>query len=163
MRLFTLFLLLLAVAVVSCLRVPDDLTLVIEPFDGYRDGSCGFYGWQDNIVHIKEDCVLPAARYQSTLQHELCHAHQDFSIEAEFGQGLGHWSETAEGKSYTVAIQGRGFLYYPWGWSLVEDFATACSRYYTNREFARTSYPYRSAWMDENLAPLPAAVPPVLP
>lgn len=149
---------------VSCLGVPDNLTMVIEEFDGYRDGSCGFYGWHDNIVHIDEDCVLPEVRYQTILYHELCHAHQDFGAEEEFGldETLRGWGDTNEGQSYAEAIQGRGLLYYPWGRSLIEDFAIACSKYYTDRADAYEFYPVRSAWMDENLAPLPPKIPPIV-
>ncbi len=127
------------------LWVPDDLVMIIEPFDGYYVTTCGRYDARENVIHINERCPR-----RLVVLHELCHAHQDT------GEAVWDWPDTAVGKSYERAV-GRRPLIAP---NLVEDFATACARFYFNQEGVARSYPVRYEWMTENLPLLPPEVPP---
>ena len=140
------------------LSVPADLTLEIIEFDGYRDGYCGFYSWQTQTIFINEDCTTPEVRYKTIVLHELCHAHQDHTTDTALKSGLilsWDWKNTLEGDSYGELVNGLGLLPYIAGSSVIEDFASACFKYYLNRKAAYKLYPHRSAWMDALLPPLP--------
>ncbi len=94
------------------------------------------------------------------VQHELCHAHQHWTINGgedllfdpddpvNGGEvGLLQWKQTEESVSYAQAIMGLPpIVPHPFP-SLLEDFASACAYWYTDPVYLYEVSPERHAWM----------------
>jgi hypothetical protein len=90
------------------------------------------------------------------VQHELCHAHQHWSINGgeplePSDYDLESWYQTDEGTSFTTAVQGL-----PWAWSHsavngLEDFAWTCAYWYLQPSDLESISPERYAWAVEHL------------
>ncbi len=88
--------------------------------------------------------------------HELCHAHQHWTINggASTGIDLGAWYGTGEGQSFAAAVAGSPF---PWGristaTNLLEDFAATCASWYLDPAgLQQTGGQARYSWAKENL------------
>jgi hypothetical protein len=93
---------------------------------------------------------------QLKVQHELCHAHQHWSINGgaplEPSQyDLAPWYKTEEGSSFNSSVAGL-----PWPWShsavnTLEDFAWTCAYWYLQPADLRQMSPERYAWAASNL------------
>lgn len=109
----------------TMLAVPDGTTVV---WGGCAsDGTCypyNYFWWptREVVMQLGE----PAIR----VQHELCHAHQAWSIGRDLAPAeydLHPWYSTQEGASFSRAVAG---LPWPWTHSAVntlEDFAWTCA------------------------------------
>lgn len=90
------------------------------------------------------------------VQHELCHAHQHVSINGgaplrPSDYDLQSWYTTAEGSSFTRAVDG---LAWPWSHSTVndlEDFAWTCAYWYSDPGHLQSVSPQRYTWAAANL------------
>lgn len=118
------------------------------------DGECheyNFYWAPTNEVVMQKD------EPQEKVQHELCHAHQHWSINggaplSTSDYNLESWYATAEGQSFTAAVAG---LPWPWSYSAVnglEDFAWTCTFYYLDPTYLLEVSPERYKWAIENLS-----------
>ena len=93
---------------------------------------------------------------QAKVQHELCHAHQHWSINggaplAPSDYDLESWYATSEGAGFQAAVAG---LSWPWTHSAVnvlEDFAWTCADWYLDPAHLLSISPERYAWADANL------------
>jgi len=117
------------------------------------DGTCLWYNFYWSPTH---EAVLQTGEGPDRVQHELCHAHQHWTI----NQGapldpsdydLQSWYSTPEGQSYTAAVVGL-----PWPWSNsavngIEDFAWTCAYWYLDPAFLRSASPERSDWAAQHL------------
>ena len=93
---------------------------------------------------------------ENKVQHELCHAHQHWSINGggplpPSDYDLESWYETAEVQSFAAASAG---LPWPWTHSAVsglEDFAWTCGYWYLDAAYLLQVSPERYAWAAEHL------------
>ncbi len=93
---------------------------------------------------------------QLKVQHELCHAHQHWTINGgtpldPIDYNLSPWYSTAEGVSFVSATEG---LAWPWSHSAVnalEDFAWTCAHWYLQPAHLLKVSPERSAWASQHL------------
>ncbi len=112
------------------LPLPDGTTVVQGGCAA--DGTCYWYNFYWAPTH---EVVMQRGEGQHKVQHELCHAHQHWSINggaplAPSDYDLASWHSTAEGQSFTAAVAG---LSWPWSHSAVsglEDFAWTCAYWY---------------------------------
>ncbi len=140
------------------LQIPEGTQVIIGSCTS--DGKClsdsDFY-WPPT----KEIVVQPRAR-EHKLSHEVCHAHQHWSTNGghplqDNDINLESWYETAEGKSFTEAVEG---LPWPWKDSLengIEDFAWTCGFFYFDPHYLQKQSPQRYEWALKNL-PKPESV-----
>ena len=117
------------------------------------DGECHDYNFYWAPTH---EAVVFAAEPAHKVQHELCHAHQHWSINrgaalAPSDYDLESWYASAEGQSFTAAVAG---LYWPWSQSAInglEDFAWTCAYWYVDPGHLRSVSPLRYAWAAAHL------------
>ena len=123
-------------------------------YDGCAgDGACYWYNFYWGPTH---EAVLQPGEGPAKVQHELCHAHQHWSINggaplAPSDYDLGSWYSTAEGQGFTATVAGLGW---PWTHSAVnglEDFAWTCAYWYVDPAHLRASSPERYEWARANL------------
>ena len=117
------------------------------------DGECHWYNfyWAPT-----REVVLQDGQGEREVQHELCHAHQHWSINrgaplAPSDYDLESWYSTAEGQSFTAAASGL-----PWPWSQsevngLEDFAWACTYWYVDPAYLLEVSPERYRWARDHL------------
>jgi hypothetical protein len=100
--------------------------------------------------------VLQNGEPQIKVQHELCHAHQHWSINggaplSAIDYDLQSWYGTAEGRSFASAVSG---LAWPWSHSAVsglEDFAWTCAYWYLDPAHLLQASPQRYDWAAAHL------------
>ena len=102
------------------------------------------------------EAVLQQNEPAIKVQHELCHAHQHWSINggaalAPEEYDLKRWYETPEGRSFVEATRGL-----PWPWTQsavngIEDFAWTCAYWYVDPDYLRRVSPERYRWAQEHL------------
>ena len=133
------------------LPVPEGTTVV---WGGCAsDGECHWYNFYWAPTH---EAVLQQGEGQNKIQHELCHAHQHWSISGgaplrPSDYDLESWYSTAEGASFTVMAAG---LSWPWSHSAVnglEDFAWTCTYWYLDPARLLGTSPERYQWAADNL------------
>jgi hypothetical protein len=135
----------------TSLPIPEGTTVVWGGCSS--DGECNWFNfyWAPTL-----EVVMQNGESQVKVQHELCHAHQHWSINggapldpSEYN--LGPWYSTAEGASFATAIEG---LSWPWSHSAVnglEDFAWTCAYWYLQPDYLLKVSPERYAWASDNL------------
>jgi hypothetical protein len=117
------------------------------------DGECHWFNFYWASTH---EAVMQNGESQVKVQHELCHAHQHWSINggapldpSEYD--LSPWYSTTEGSSFMAAIDG---LSWPWSQSAInglEDFAWTCAYWYQQPDYLLRASPERYAWAAGNL------------
>lgn len=135
------------------LKIPEGTRIVIGVCAS--DGKCmpnhNFY-WGPT-----EEIVLHEGERENILLHEACHAHQDWSIKNDKNNlqddlTLKAWYETAEGQSFSKAIEG---LSWPWNDKSprngIEDFANTCAFYFFDPLYLEKTSPERYEWAIKNL------------
>ena len=118
------------------------------------DGECHWYNFYWAPTH---EAVVQPGEGQAKVQHELCHAHQHWSISggaplAPADYDLESWYGTAEGGSFTAAVAG---LAWPWTHSAangLEDFAWTCAYWYLDPAYLLSLSPDRYRWAELNLS-----------
>lgn len=117
------------------------------------DGFCYPYNFYWADTH--EAVVVRPEESQIKVQHELCHAHQHWSIGRELApseRDLAPWYATTEAQSFG-AVSGN----WPWGVvslnnGLLEDFAWTCAFWYLDPDrLLRVGGPERYNWAKDNL------------
>ena len=133
------------------LPVPEGTTVV---WGGCAsDGECHWYNFYWAPTH---EAVLQQGEGENKVQHELCHAHQHWSISGGAAlrpsdYDLESWYSTAEGASFTAMAAG---LSWPWSHSAVnglEDFAWTCTYWYLDPARLLGTSPERYQWAADNL------------
>ncbi|KKM21441.1 hypothetical protein LCGC14_1635410 [marine sediment metagenome] len=119
----------------ASLQLPPGTTVVVG---AASDGTAYPYNFYWAPTH---EVVLVNEQQRGTNQevHELCHAHQHWSINGgtplpPSDYDLESWYGTSEGQSFTAAVRGLSF---PWQLSAVnglEDFAWTCSFWYRDSQ-----------------------------
>ncbi|MEX1253151.1 MAG: hypothetical protein WEE64_02305 [Dehalococcoidia bacterium] len=102
------------------------------------------------------EAVLQNGEPEIKVQHELCHAHQHWSINggaplSALDYDLEPWYGTGEGQSYVSAVSG---LPWPWSHSAVsglEDFAWTCAYWYLDPAHLLQVSPQRYDWAASHL------------
>ncbi|MEX0785546.1 MAG: hypothetical protein WD939_02805 [Dehalococcoidia bacterium] len=117
------------------------------------DGECHWYNFYWGPTH---EVVMQDGEGQNKVQHELCHAHQHWSINGgaplePSDYDLESWYLTAEGSSFTSAVAGL-----PWPWTHsaatgLEDFAWTCGYWYYDAAYLLRASPERYDWAAANL------------
>jgi hypothetical protein len=117
------------------------------------DGQCHWYNfyWAPT-----REAVLQNGESQVKVQHELCHAHQHWTISGgaslnPTNYDLHTWYDTAEGQSFVAAVSG---LDWPWNHSAqnaLEDFAWTCAYWYLDPGYLLDVSPARYDWAAQNL------------
>ena len=133
------------------LQLPEGTSVVIGKCAS--DGEChpyNFYWGQTKEI------VLQSGQRENKLLHEACHAHQHWSINSgnrlqENDTDLESWYQTAEGQSFTNAVEGL-----PWPWTdsaknTLEDFAWTCGFFYFDPHYLQDISPERYNWASDNL------------
>ena len=135
----------------TALPLPDGTSVV---WGGCAsDGQCHWYNFYWAPTH---EAVLQDGESQIKVQHEMCHAHQDWTISGgapldPANYDLHTWYDTAEGQSFSAAVSG---LSWPWSHSAVnglEDFAWTCAYWYQDPAYLLQSSPQRYDWAARNL------------
>jgi hypothetical protein len=129
--------------------LPDGTTVV---WGGCAsDGECH---WFNFYWAPTREVVMQNGEGPHKVQHELCHAHQHWSISggaplAPSDYDLESWYATSEGQSFAAAVAG---LPWPWTQSQVnglEDFAWTCAYWYQDPghllEVSRERYDWAAA------------------
>ncbi len=117
------------------------------------DGTCYPYNFYWAPTH---EVVMQPGEGTHKVEHELCHAHQHWSISGgdalpPSDYDLESWYETAEAQSFTAAVAG---LSWPWTHSAVsglEDFAWTCGYWYSDAAYLLQVSPERYAWAADHL------------
>lgn len=117
------------------------------------DGTCYWYNFYWAPTH---EVVMQPGEGPHKVQHELCHAHQHWSINGGAplppdDYDLESWLATSEGQSFTAAVAS---LAWPWSHSAVstlEDFAWTCGYWYLDPAYLLQASPERYAWAAANL------------
>jgi hypothetical protein len=117
------------------------------------DGRCYSYNFYWAPTH---EAVLQNGEPQRKVQHELCHAHQHWSINGggplnASDYDLESWYGTAEGRSFMTAVSAQSW---PWSHSAVsglEDFAWTCAFWYVDPAYLLQVSPPRYEWAATNL------------
>lgn len=117
------------------------------------DGECH---WFNFYWAPTREVVMQNGEPERKVQHELCHAHQHWSINggaplAPSDYDLESWYSTAEGQSFRAAVAG---LPWPWTHSAVnglEDFAWTCAYWYLDPAYLLEASPERYDWAARNL------------
>ncbi|MCH8066209.1 MAG: hypothetical protein IIC90_10350 [Chloroflexi bacterium] len=118
------------------------------------DGTCYSYNFYWAPTH---EVVMQPGEGEYKVQHELCHAHQHWSISGggalpPSNYDLESWYETSEAQSFTAAVAG---LPWPWTHSAVsglEDFAWTCGYWYLDAAYLLQVSPERYAWAADHLS-----------
>ncbi len=118
----------------TALPLPPDTRTVLGGCAS--DGACQWYNFywaptQEVVMQFGEGAIK--------VQHEMCHAHQHWSINggaplSPSDYDLESWYITAEGQSFITATAG---LSWPWAHSAInslEDFAWTCAYWYLDPE-----------------------------
>ncbi len=118
----------------AALPLPPDTRTVLGGCAS--DGACYWYNFywaptQEVVMQYGEGVIK--------VQHEICHAHQHWSINGgapllPSDYDLGSWYETTEAQSFITATAG---LSWPWTHSAInslEDFAWTCAYWYLDPE-----------------------------
>lgn len=135
----------------TTLTMPADTTVV---WGGCAsDGTCYWYNFYWAPTH---EVVMQNGEGPDKVQHELCHAHQHWTISggaplAPSDYDLLSWYATGEGTSFAAAAAG---LAWPWAHSNVnplEDFAWTCAYWYLDPAYLLTASPERYDWAAANL------------
>ncbi len=135
----------------ATLSIPDGTTVVWGGCSS--DGQCHWYNFYWAPTH---EAVLQNGESQIKVQHELCHAHQHWTIDGgapldPSNFDLHTWYDTAEGQSFSAAVDG---LSWPWNHSAVnglEDFAWTCAYWYLDPAHLLQVSPERYGWAAQNL------------
>ncbi len=135
----------------TTLRIPDGTTVVHGSCAS--DGECHWYNFYWAPTH---EAVVQAGESGIKVEHELCHAHQHWTISggaplSPRNYDLHTWYDTAEGASFSAAVAGLG-----WPWShgainALEDFAWTCAYWYLDPAYLSQASPERYAWAAQNL------------
>ena len=134
------------------LLVPGDMEIV---WGGCAsDNTCHWYNfyWAPT-----REVVMQHGESALKVQHEICHAHQHWSINrgaplAPSEYDLSPWYGTAEGRSFMSAVAG---LSWPWSHSAVngiEDFAWTCAYFFQDPAYLLQVSPERYRWALANLS-----------
>jgi hypothetical protein len=133
------------------LQTPDGTSVVWGGCS--TDGECHDYNFYWAPTH---EAVMQYGEGQNKVEHELCHAHQHWSINGGApldgsDYDLESWYSTPEGEGFTAAVAGL-----PWVWShssvnSIEDFAWTCGYWYFDAAFLLNQSPERYAWAAANL------------
>ena len=117
------------------------------------DGTCYPYNFYWAPTH---EVVMQPGEGAHKVEHELCHAHQHWSISGgdalpPSDYDLESWYQTAEALSFTAAVAGL-----PWPWtdsaiSGLEDFAWTCGYWYLDAAYLLQVSPERYAWAADHL------------
>ncbi len=117
------------------------------------DRECHWYNFYWAPTH---EAVMQKGESQIKVQHELCHAHQHWTINGgarlePSDHDLESWYGTAEGRSFASAVAGL-----PWPWShsavnALEDFAWTCANWYLDPAHLLQVSPERHDWASRNL------------
>lgn len=133
----------------SAMQMPSDTT--VNDSGCASDGECHWFNFYWSRTH---EVVLQGQEPTIRLVHEMCHAHQHWSINggADTSADLSAWYTTNEGESYTAAATGWP---YPYEFTTVhnplEDFAEACALYHVDPARLLDISPARYDWMRANL------------
>jgi hypothetical protein len=97
------------------------------------------------------EAVLQSGEPPIKVRHELCHAHQHWSISGgaplqPYDYDLQPWYQTSEGQSFAATVAGL-----PWVWSHsavngLEDFAWTCAYWYDDPAHLLEVSPQRYEW-----------------
>ncbi len=117
------------------------------------DGRCYAYNFYWAPTH---EVVMQNGEPSYKVRHELCHAHQHWSINGGAAlppsdYDLEAWYSTPEGTSFVGAVAG---LPWPWSHSAVnglEDFAWTCAYWYVDPTHLADVSPERYTWAARNL------------
>lgn len=136
----------------TALPLPEN-TKVVWGDGCASDGECHRFNFYWAPTH---EVVMLYGEPLIKVQHELCHAHQHWSINGgdsldPSDLSLVPWYLTAEGESFTTAVAGL-----PWPWTHsatngIEDFAWTCGHWYLQPDYLQTVSPERYNWAAENL------------
>ncbi len=135
----------------TTLTIPDGTTVAWGGCSS--DGQCHWYNFYWAPTH---EAVLQNGEPQIRVQHELCHAHQHWTIDggaplAPANFDLHTWYDTTEGRGFSAAVDG---LPWPWSHSAVnglEDFAWTCAYWYLDPAYLLQVSPARYAWAAQHL------------
>jgi len=138
---------------------PQSSSLTIPPETKVVRGSCSSDGechWYNFYWAPTHEAVVQEGESQIKVEHELCHAHQHWSINGGAllppdDYDLHTWYDTAEGKSFFGAASGLSWL---WSHSAVndlEDFAWTCAYWYLGPVYLNKISPQRYDWAAANL------------
>ncbi len=135
----------------TTVAIPDGTSVVWGGCS--TDGECHNYNFYWAPTH---QVVMQDGEGQNKVEHELCHAHQHWSINGgapldPSDYDLESWYSTAEGQSFTAGVAGL-----PWVWSHsavngIEDFAWTCGYWYSDPAYLQNLSPERYAWAAANL------------
>ncbi len=118
------------------------------------DGTCYPYNFYWAPTH---EVVLVGTNTNNQEAHELCHAHQHWTINGgsplpPSDYDLESWYGTSEGQSFMAAVEGLSF---PWTLSAangLEDFAWTCANWYKNpQRLLDVGGQARYEWAKKNL------------
>jgi hypothetical protein len=117
------------------------------------DGRCYPYNFYWAPTH---EVVMQPGEPAYKVQHELCHAHQHWTINRgdalpPSDYDLESWYDTAQGSSFAAAVASL-----PWPWShsavsALEDFAWTCAYWYADPAYLLAASPQRFEWAATNL------------
>jgi hypothetical protein len=135
----------------TTLVIPDGTTVVHGSCAS--DGECHWYNFYWAPTH---EAVVQLGESQIKEEHELCHAHQHWSINggaplSPSGYDLHDWFATTEGGSFSATVVG---LSWPWSHSAIndlEDFAWTCAYWYLDPAYLLQVSPDRYDWAAQNL------------
>jgi hypothetical protein len=135
----------------TTLPLPDGVTVVWGGCSS--DGECHDFNFYWAPTH---QVVMQYGEGENKIEHEYCHAHQHWTINAgaplsPSNYDLHAWYSTGEGESFSAAVSG---LAWPWSHSAVndlEDFAWTCAAWYLDPAYLLRVSPERYAWAAANL------------
>jgi len=135
----------------TTLAIPDGATVVHGSCAS--DGECHWYNFYWAPTH---EAVVQDGESQIKAEHELCHAHQHWTINggaplSPSNYDLHTWYDTAEGLSFAAVVDG---LSWPWSHSAInalEDFAWTCAYWYLDPAYLLQVSPNRYDWAAQNL------------
>lgn len=117
------------------------------------DGECYWYNFYWAPTH---EVVMQPGEGAHKVSHELCHAHQHWSINggapldpSDFD--LESWYGTSEGQSYMAAVAGLPWVWTHSGQSGLEDFAWTCGYWYHDPAYLLAVSPERYGWASAHL------------
>jgi len=133
----------------SAMPMPPDTT--VTDAGCASDGECHWYNFYWSRTH---EVVLQGEEPTIRRVHEMCHAHQHWSINggAATREDLSAWYATGEGTSYAAAATGWPYPYeFTTAHNSLEDFAEACALYHVDPARLLDLSPARYDWMRASL------------
>lgn len=159
-KLVVVALALAALASAACMTVPIGTHVFVSDRGCTSSGVCPFGGGESRNFYWEStgEVVLAPNQSLKVLAHELCHAHQAWTVFDETGKnpttpGLVEWYDTKEAWDFNavvVATQPRPWAYLSDDMNL-EDFATSCAMWLTDPDGLRALSPERAKFLASDL------------